>query len=186
MQPIIVGIDEVGRGPLAGPVISAAVILNNFTDIECLKDSKSIPKPHIIKIAEKIRQQCYWGIGIATVEEIEQLNILQATMLCMKRAVINLNKPYDIILVDGNQNPFPQQDNVQTIIKGDQSDINIAAASILAKAYRDLLMTDLHKEFPIYNWKQNSGYGTLEHRNAIKQYSITPHHRKLFLRKICC
>jgi ribonuclease HII len=118
------------------------------------------------------------------VEEIEQLNILQATMLSMRRAIANLKQDYDLILVDGNSNPLPGQSNVKTVIGGDKLDINISAASIIAKAARDQLMADLHQQYTMYNWQRNSGYGTLEHREAIRQYGSTEHHRKLFLRNI--
>ncbi|MDD9331886.1 MAG: ribonuclease HII [Wolbachia sp.] len=177
---IIAGVDEVGRGPLAGPVISAAVV---FTDrrmiIYGINDSKKLtPKDRKI-LYQKITSIAKFGIGTASVEEIDSYNILGATKLSMKRALMNLNLEVDYVLVDGNQPPDVKW-QVKPIINGDNLSISIASASIVAKVTRDQLMQELHDKYPEYNWYKNKGYGTKEHVNAINHYGITEHHRKNF------
>ena len=177
----IVGVDEVGRGPLAGPVISAAVILNKNFDVKELNDSKKLTKNKREQIYHNIISQCEYKIGFANVSEIDKLNILQASLLSMKRAVekLNLKKEYKI-LVDGPW-PFDKSNkNIIPCIKGDATYPSIAAASIVAKVYRDNYMLNLSKNFSHYLWEQNSGYGTKKHLDAIKKYGICEHHRKSF------
>jgi ribonuclease HII len=176
----IAGVDEVGRGPLAGPVMSAAVV---FTDrsiiIDGINDSKKLTPKFREVLYEKITSITKFGVGVASVEEINSYNILQATKLSMKRALINLNLELDYVLIDGNQPPEVKW-RVQSIINGDNLSTSIAAASIIAKVTRDRFMQELHYKYPEYNWHKNKGYGTKEHINAINLYGITEHHRKNF------
>lgn len=175
----IIGVDEVGRGPLAGPVISAAIILNKEKIPEGINDSKKLSKKKREVINEELISQHKFAIGIASVEEIDKINILQASLLAMKRAVLNLNIKPQTILVDGNKLPDLEY-NMYPIIKGDSKSISIAAASIIAKVYRDKLMQDLSLQYPGYYWEKNSGYGTKQHLLALDNLGVTPIHRKSF------
>ena len=175
----IIGVDEVGRGPLAGPVISAAIILNKEKIPEGINDSKKLSKKKREVINEELISQHSFAIGIASVEEIDKINILQASLLAMKRAVLNLNIKPQAILVDGNKLPDLEY-NMYPIIKGDSKSISIAAASIIAKVYRDKLMQDLSLQYPGYYWEKNSGYGTKQHLLALNNLGVTPIHRKSF------
>ena len=175
----IIGVDEVGRGPLAGPVISAAIILNKEMIPEGINDSKKLSKNKREFINEELISQHSFAIGIASVEEIDKINILQASLLAMKRAVLNLNIKPQTILVDGNKLPDLEY-NMYPIIKGDSKSISIAAASIIAKVYRDKLMQDLSLQYPGYYWEKNSGYGTKQHLLALNNLGVTPIHRKSF------
>ncbi|MBX7145766.1 MAG: ribonuclease HII [Alphaproteobacteria bacterium] len=180
---LVAGLDEAGRGPWAGPVVAAAVIFPNYKlpDLlyHSLDDSKKLSHQQREKLYHPICDYADIGIGIAKVHEIDQINILQASLLAMKRALNNLSLDPDFILVDGIHLPFvPVQG--KTLIKGDSLSFSIAAASIVAKVVRDRLMTQLSKEFPYYNWAQNKGYGTAEHHQAIKQYGVCDHHRHSF------
>ena len=176
---ITAGVDEVGRGCLAGPVVSAAVILNNKIDLELIKDSKKINFENRLKIAAVIKKNSYYGIGVASVEEIFEINILQAALLSMKRAVDKLSKKPGLILIDG---PFAPKGlkNYKTIVKGDEKIKCISAASIIAKTYRDLLMIKLSEKFSHYAWDRNFGYGTKAHLEGLKKFGITSHHRRGF------
>jgi ribonuclease HII len=176
---ITAGVDEVGRGCLAGPVVSAAVILNEKIDLKLIKDSKKINFKNRLKIAKHIKKNSYYSIGVATVEEIFNINILQAALLSMKRAIDKLPKEPELILIDG---PFAPNGlkNYQTIIKGDEKIKCISAASIIAKTYRDLLMIKLSEKFTHYAWETNFGYGTKAHLEGLKRFGITSHHRKGF------
>ena len=175
----IIGVDEVGTGPLAGPVISAAIILNKEKIPEGINDSKKLSKKKREVINEELISQHSFAIGIASVEEIDKINILQASLLAMKRAVLNLNIKPQTILVDGNKLPDLEY-NMYPIIKGDSKSISIAAASIIAKVYRDKLMQDLSLQYPGYYWEKNSGYGTKQHLLALNNLGVTPIHRKSF------
>ena len=175
----IAGIDEVGRGPLAGPVIAAAVILDRKNIPEGINESKKIPKSKRILLAEKIKENSIYAYGAASEIEIDEINILQASLLAMKRASDGLSVVPKTTLIDGNFKP-DIKNNTISIIKGDSKYQNIAAASILAKTYRDKLMINLDSKFDKYGWKKNKGYGTLEHKNAIKIYGTSEHHRKSF------
>ena len=175
----IIGVDEVGRGPIAGPVISAAIILNKEKIPEGINDSKKLSKKKREVINEELISQHSFAIGIASVEEIDKINILQASLLAMKRAVLNLNIKPQTILVDGNKLPDLEY-NMYPIIKGDSKSISIAAASIIAKVYRDKLMQDLSLQYPGYYWEKNSGYGTKQHLLALNNLGVTPIHRKSF------
>ena len=175
----IAGIDEVGRGPLAGPVIAAAVILDRKNIPEGINDSKKIPKAKRILLAEKIKENSIYAYGAASEIEIDDINILQASLLAMKRASDGLSIVPKTTLIDGNFKP-DIKNNTISIIKGDSKSVSIAAASILAKVYRDEIMLKYSKQFPEYGFQTNSGYGTKEHLSALKNYGITPIHRKSF------
>ena len=175
----IAGIDEVGRGPLAGPVIAAAVILDRENIPEGINDSKKIPKAKRILLAEKIKENSIYAYGAASEIEIDEINILQASLLAMKRASDRLSVVPKTTLIDGNFKP-DIKNNTISIIKGDSKSVSIAAASILAKVYRDEIMLKYSKQFPEYGFQTNSGYGTKEHLSALKNYGITPIHRKSF------
>jgi ribonuclease HII len=175
------GTDEAGRGCLAGPVTAAAIILpNNFSN-STLNDSKKLSKKkrQILKNIIEKQAICY-GIAHVFEQAIDKLNILNASILAMHQAIEKLDHKIDFISVDGNKfKPFKSIQH-KTIIKGDGKYLNIAAASVLAKTSRDAYMETIHKEYPMYNWKQNKGYPTSEHRMAIEKYGITKYHRKSF------
>ena len=176
---ITAGVDEVGRGCLAGPVVSAAVILKKSIDLSILKDSKKISFKKRAKIAEHIKLNSIYAIGLASVEEILKINILQAALLSMKRAIDQLTVKPELILIDGNFAPLGLK-NFKTIINGDEKIKSISAASIIAKVYRDELMIKLSKKFQNYAWERNFGYGTKAHIEGLKKFGITSHHRKGF------
>lgn len=177
----IVGVDEVGRGPLAGPVVSAAVILPLDFNYKCLNDSKKLSKVKREKVFEKLKTKSKFRLGIAEADEIDKINILQASLISMKRAVDQFDLPKDHkILVDGSWSFDKTNQNIITKIKGDAKYPSIAAASIIAKVYRDQIMSKLSKNFAQYSWDTNSGYGTQKHLKAIKEHGITVHHRKSF------
>ena len=176
---ITAGVDEVGRGCLAGPVVSAAVILKENINLKLLKDSKKISFKKRIEIAEHIKLNSTYAIGLATVEEILNLNILQAALLSMKRAIDKLSIKPELILIDGNFAPKGLK-NFKTIINGDEKIKSISAASIIAKVFRDQLMIKLSEKFHNYAWERNFGYGTKAHMEGLKKFGITSHHRKSF------
>jgi ribonuclease HII len=177
----IIGVDEVGRGPLAGPVVSAAVRLSKNFNITELNDSKKLSKSKREEVYNLIINKCEYQLGISNVEEIDKLNILQATFLSMRRAINKFKLPSNYkILVDGPWSFDKANKNILPKIKGDSIYPSIAAASIIAKVYRDNLMLNLSKEYSNYLWERNSGYGTKKHIQAIKLHGITKHHRKSF------
>ena len=184
---VIVGVDEVGRGPLAGPVTAAAVFVDRqkitLDLLTKIDDSKKISQKKHATISKQIESIAIIGIGWASSGEIDQLNILEATMLAMQRAIFSLQKQIildpDYILIDGNKVPrldFPSK----AIVRGDEKSLSIAAASIVAKSKRDAFMTSLSKLYPGYGWEKNAGYGTGEHLAAIEREGITVHHRRSF------
>jgi ribonuclease HII len=177
---IIAGVDEVGRGSLIGPVYAAAVILDKSINKRLLKDSKSLTKNKREKLDRYIKENSIWAVGQASTKEIEKLNILHASLLAMKRAILKLNKKPFLVLVDGNKLPDLKNYKLKYVIKGDQKIPCISAASIIAKVCRDKFITKLSKQFNNYGWDTNSGYGTKEHLRAIKKLGITKHHRKTF------
>lgn len=178
-EKIICGVDEVGRGPLAGPVITAAVILDPENIPHSLNDSKKLSAKKRAIISKEILECAEYAFGKASLEEIDELNILHATMLAMQRAVVNLPRKVDHILVDGNR--LPDFDApASAVIKGDQKSVSIAAASIIAKEKRDFLMKKLHELHPEYGWSQNSGYGTKLHMEALNLVGPSRFHRKSF------
>ena len=176
---IIAGVDEVGRGCLAGPVVSAAVVLKKSINLNLLKDSKKISFNKRKEISEHIKKNSYYALGIASVEEILNLNILQASLLSMKRAIEKLEIKPGITLIDGNFAPRGLK-NYKTIINGDEKIKVISAASIIAKVYRDKFMIRLSKKFSNYAWDRNFGYGTKAHFEGLKKFGVTSHHRKSF------
>ena len=175
----IIGVDEVGRGCLAGPVFAAAIKLDQNNFPEGINDSKKLNKSKRLEIFKTLIKKCEYSVGISSVKEIEELNILQSSLLAMNRALKQINIKNHVILVDGNFSPDKNK-NIRTVIKGDQKCISIAAASIIAKVSRDLFMEELSLKFPNYNWEKNCGYGTKKHLEAIKKFGITEHHRKTF------
>ena len=177
---IIAGVDEVGRGSLIGPVYAAAVILNRTINKKLLKDSKKITKSKREILAKYIKKNSVWAIGKASVKEIEKINILHASLLAMRRAVIKLKKKPNLVLIDGNKLPKIKNYKLNSVIKGDQKIPSISAASIIAKVTRDKMITILGKKFKGYFWDKNYGYGTKQHLKAIKTLGITSHHRKTF------
>jgi len=177
---IVAGVDEVGRGSLIGPVYAAAVILNNSIKKKLLKDSKSLSKSKREILSKYIKKNSVWSIGKASVREIESINILNASLLAMKRAIKKLKKKPSLILIDGNKLPKIENYKLRSIIKGDQKIPSISAASIIAKVTRDKMMTNLGKKFKGYYLDKNSGYGTKQHLKAIKSLGITSEHRKTF------
>ena len=176
----IAGVDEVGRGSLIGPVYASAVILKKECDIKKLKDSKQLTKKKREILNKYIKKNSYWSIASASKKEIEKLNILNATLLAMQRAIKKLKKKPKIVLIDGNRIPKMKNYNLKYIIKGDQKVPQISAASIIAKVSRDNLMKKISKNFMKYHWIRNCGYGTRDHLSAIKKFGITKHHRKTF------
>lgn len=175
------GCDEAGRGCLAGPVFAAAVILPEGFSNELLNDSKKLTELQRYKLREVIeREAAAWAVGIVTAEEIDEINILRASILAMKRAVEQLKITPEHLLIDGNR--FTPYKNIPytTVVKGDATYMSIAAASILAKTYRDDYMQKIAEEYPAYDWKNNKGYPTAKHRAAIKAHGATPHHRMTF------
>ena len=177
---IIAGVDEVGRGSLIGPVYAAAVILNKSINKKVLRDSKKLTKSKREILAKYIKKNSIWAIGKATVKEIEKINILHATLLAMKRAIIKLKKKPSLVLIDGNKLPNIKNYHLHSVIKGDQKIPSISAASIIAKVTRDKMISALGKKFKGYYWDKNYGYGTKQHLKAIKNLGITSHHRKTF------
>ena len=177
---IFAGIDEVGRGCLAGPVISCVLILKKNINKKLLKDSKTITFKNRIKISEYIKKNSWYAIGSASVKEIDKYNIFNATLMSMERAVKKLKKKPHIFLIDGTHAPKNLK-NSKTIIKGDQKVKCISAASIVAKVYRDLYMIKLGNKFPQYYWHKNFGYGTWQHLLALKKFGVTNYHRKSYM-----
>lgn len=181
---VVCGIDEAGRGPLAGPVFAAAVILPDHHGIEGLNDSKKLSEKKRELLFEEITKTALsYSIAFATEQEIDEINILQATFLAMKRACDGLSVRPDFALVDGNRMP-PLDVPAQTVIKGDALSASIAAASILAKVSRDHLLYELDKLYPEYQFAKHKGYGTKLHVELLKQYGPCPIHRRTFLKKI--
>lgn len=177
---ILAGVDEVGRGSLIGPVFAAAVILNKSINKKILNDSKKLTKNKREQLNRYIKENSIWAVGRASTKEIEKMNILHASLLAMKRAILKLNKKPSLVLIDGNQLPDLKNYKLQYVIKGDQKIPSISAASIIAKVSRDKFISKLSKQFDSYGWDSNSGYGTKEHLRAIKKHGITKYHRKTF------
>lgn len=176
---IVAGVDEAGRGPLAGPVVAAAVILDPDCYPDGLNDSKQLTAARRADLLAALRDCATIGVGVASVEEIDRLNILWATMLAMERAVAALARAPGHVLVDGNRAP-KWSHSTETVVGGDALCLSIAAASIVAKVTRDRLMLDLHAEHDRYGWATNMGYGTAEHLAGLASYGATIHHRASF------
>ena len=181
----ICGVDEAGRGPLAGPVCAAAVILPEGAVIEGLDDSKKLTEKKREKLYDIIKETAVaYSVAYGTLEEIETVNILEATYLAMNRAIEGLSVKPDFALIDGNRVPRGIKIPCETIVKGDSKSMSVAAASVLAKVTRDRLMLEYDKKYPEYNFKQHKGYGTKEHTELIKQYGPCEIHRLSFLKNI--
>ncbi len=181
----VCGVDEAGRGPLAGPVCAAAVILPEGVIIEGVNDSKKLSEKKRESLFDVIREQALlsYSIAYATVDEIEEINILNATMLAMRRAIDGLDIKADYAMIDGNKIP-PIDIDAECIVKGDAKSMSIACASILAKVSRDRLLYKYAEEYPMYGFDKHKGYGTKVHREAILKYGPCPYHRKSFLKKL--
>ena len=180
MKKLIAGVDEVGRGSLIGPVFAAAVILNSKINKKKLKDSKKLSKVKREILEKYIKKNSFWAIGSASIIEIEKLNILNASLLAMKRAIKKLKKKPRLVLIDGNKIPKLNNYKIKNIIKGDQKIPEISAASIIAKVSRDRLVSKMSKKFKKYLWNRNFGYGTRDHIKAIKKFGVTKYHRRTF------
>ncbi len=176
---VVAGIDEAGRGPWCGPVVAAAVVLNRDNFPIGINDSKKLSHKRREEIFIQLQEFAKIGVGIATVEEIDTINILQASMLAMQRAFAALPFAADVALVDGNKIP-KLSCPAHYVIKGDSKSLSIAAASIIAKVTRDNIMFDLARQYPQYGWEKNSGYGTKDHQKALLEFGVTPHHRKTY------
>ncbi len=180
----VCGVDEAGRGPLAGPVCAAAVILPEGVIIDGVNDSKKLSEKKRESLFDVIREQALsYSIAYATVDEIEEINILNATMLAMRRAIDGLDIKADYAMIDGNKIP-PIDIDAECIVKGDAKSMSIACASILAKVSRDRLLYKYAEEYPMYGFDKHKGYGTKVHREAILKYGPCPYHRKSFLKKL--
>jgi ribonuclease HII len=181
---IIAGTDEAGRGPIAGPVVAAAVIFDKKTFHNGVNDSKKLSEKKRNELFEWIISNCIsYGVGIISHEEIDEINILQASLKAMVNAVEQLNKKPGLILIDGNKT-FLSEIQTKAVVKGDAKSFSIAAASIIAKVTRDKMMYKYSKKYPNYLWDKNKGYPTKAHIEAVKKFGITPLHRKTFLSKI--
>ena len=181
----ICGVDEAGRGPLAGPVCAAAVVLPEGAVIEGLDDSKKLTEKKRERLYDIIKETAVaYSVAYGTLEEIETVNILEATYLAMNRAIEGLSVKPDFALIDGNRVPRGIKIPCETVVKGDSKSMSVAAASVLAKVTRDRLMLEYDKKYPEYNFKKHKGYGTKEHTELIKQYGPCEIHRLSFLKNI--
>ena len=176
----VAGVDEVGRGPLCGPVTAAAVVLDPARIPAGLADSKALSHARRVALAAELAQVAQVSIAHASVEEIDRLNILHAAMLAMRRAVEGLPQAPGLVLVDGNRVPPGLACAAQAVVKGDAQVLSIAAASIVAKVARDAIMVDLAQQFPAYGWDRNAGYPTRDHLQALLDFGVTPWHRRSF------
>ncbi len=175
------GTDEAGRGCLCGPVVAAAVILPEDFEHPFLNDSKQLTEKQRKELRPFIEKEALsYGVSFVDEKEVDQINVLQASITGMHRSVAQLNPMPEYIIVDGNKFRAFKKIPHETIVKGDAKYLSIAAASVLAKTYRDEFMEKIHQEFPMYNWKQNKGYPTKQHREAIREFGITKYHRKTF------
>lgn len=185
---VVVGVDEAGRGPLAGPVVAGAVYIPKYFDeLEEINDSKKLTEKKREKLFEIIKEKCIIGIGIVDEKVIDEINILNATFLAMRKAleeIENKLEKVDIVLVDGNHKIKEYNKNQEAIIKGDAKSMSIAAASIIAKVTRDKILINIAKEYPQYLFEKHKGYGTKLHREIINEKGICKYHRKSFLKKI--
>lgn len=176
----VAGVDEAGRGPLAGPVVAAVVVLDPTQIPEGLNDSKKLRPARRVALDAAIRAVAEFSVAEASIEEIDRLNILRAAHLAMERAIGGLSRPPDLALIDGNLLPRGLLCPGQAIVRGDALSLSIAAASILAKVARDRIMVDLAQHFPGFGWERNAGYATAAHLQALRELGVTPHHRRSF------
>ena len=188
IEGTVIGIDEVGRGPLAGPVVSCGVIYNSYEILDTkipITDSKKLTikqRLELFKLFKQLKKKniLEYYLGLATVEEIDQINILEATKLSMKRVIDRFNNPNTSIIIDGNIKLDYKNKNEKSVIGGDKISLSIATASIIAKIHRDRIMSILGNKYPHFGWKNNAGYGTKKHIDAIKEMGVTNSHRKTF------
>ena len=181
----VVGVDEAGRGPLAGPVVAAAVIIEKYRDeFEGINDSKKLTEKKREELYPLIVENCKIGVGIVDCKRIDQINILNATFEAMKQAVDKIEEEYEVVLVDGNKKIKGFDGNQECIVKGDGKSLSIAAASIVAKVTRDRIMAETAAQFPQYNFEKHKGYGTKLHVEKILEYGPCKEHRETFLKKI--
>ena len=180
MKKVIAGVDEVGRGSLVGPVFAASVVFKKNVDKKKIIDSKKLSRNQRNLLEKYIKKNSIWTVGSASLKEIEKLNILNASLLAMKRSIKKLKSKPSLIMIDGNKLPIMSGYKLKSIIKGDEKVAEISAASIIAKVSRDRLISKMSKKFTKYAWNRNSGYGTKEHLRAIKKFGVTKHHRKTF------
>lgn len=180
LSGVVVGVDEAGRGPLCGPVVAAAVVLSR--PIHGINDSKKLTAAKRCQLFQEITSTCKYAVGIVSQEIIDEINILQATMLAMRQALDGIGH-YDYAIVDGNRKPLDQT-NVIAIVKGDSQSMSIAAASIIAKHTRDILVKEAALIYPQYHFEQHFGYGTKLHREMLLKHGPCPYHRKSFIKKI--
>ena len=180
MKKVIAGVDEVGRGSLVGPVFAATVVFKKNVDKKKIIDSKKLSRNQRNFLEKYIKKNSIWTIGSASLKEIEKLNILNASLLAMKRSIKKLKSKPSLIMIDGNKLPIMSGYKLKSIIKGDEKIAEISAASIIAKVSRDRLISKMSKKFTKYAWNRNSGYGTKQHLRAIKKFGVTKHHRKKF------
>ena len=185
----ILGVDEAGRGPLAGPVVAAAVKIHQYHDFfEMINDSKKLSEKKREELFDKILTYCDVGVGIASVEEIDEVNILEATFIAMNRAIEDVSKnsdvTFDTVLVDGNKLIKKYNGKQEFLVKGDAKSLSIAAASIIAKVTRDRIMLKFAEIYPEYHFEKHKGYGTKLHREILLEKGVLPIHRKTFLKKI--
>lgn len=181
----VCGVDEAGRGPLAGPVCAAAVILDTSVDIDGINDSKKLSEKKREALYDVIKEKALaFGIAFASVEEIEEHNILNATYLAMNRAIEQLKLKADFALIDGNRVPKDIKIDCKTVVKGDAKSMSVAAASILAKVTRDRLLLEYDEKYPQYGFAKHKGYGTAEHIAAIREFGVSEVHRPSFLKKL--
>ena len=188
IEGAVIGIDEVGRGPLAGPVVSCGVIYNSYEILDTnipITDSKKLTikqRLELFKLFKQLKKKniLEYYLGLATVEEIDQINILEATKLSMKRVIDRFNNPNTSIIIDGNIKLDYKNKNEKSVIGGDKISLSIATASIIAKIHRDRIMSILGNKYPHFGWKNNAGYGTKKHIDAIKEMGVTNCHRKTF------
>ena len=184
---IVVGVDEAGRGPLAGSVVAGAVIvIQDFPELQGINDSKKLTEKKRERLFEAIEKNCIVGIGIVSEKEIDEMNILNATFLAMRRAINQVaeKSAFDIVLVDGNHLIREYEGEQECIVKGDSKSLAIATASIVAKVTRDRMLCEIAKEFPEYEFEKHKGYGTKKHREVLLEKGACKYHRKTFLKKI--
>lgn len=177
----VIGIDEAGRGPLAGPVVAAAIVLDEEAISLGINDSKKLSPKKREALYEILTKKYKTVVSIIEPAEIDSINILKATMLAMKLCIEKMNLPDHSIIIDGNQTPFVAH-NISCVVGGDAKSLSIAAASIIAKVERDRLMDKLSRDYPMYNWVKNKGYGTKEHIKNLREFGPSPHHRKTFIK----